>query len=299
MQGAGRHPAGDSTLKVVLITDVFPPKSGGSGWSTFYLGKALAERGHSVRVLRPGYDEPMPGPALRADTYDGLPVEWALVQSPPSWAKKIGIGKAWQERTARRLLAKRASKLAVIGNADILHGQHKVSAGAASIAAQKARAHGARVASVATVRDYWPLCPVSTRLFTVQDGSSFECRDCHRLRPYLRAVASSSGLASVQMALAPLRWLSTRASSRLLAGCDATIAVSRYVRDELAISGRLEGTKLYNVPNLIHVPSVERAIATKWPLNDISPRDTFALFVGKFDVNKGVDCFPARSNRPV
>ena len=245
-----------------------------------------------MRVLRPGYDRNVPRPALRADIYDGLPVEWVLVPPAPRWAEKVGIGKAWQERTARRLLARRAYKLAMSGNADILHGQHKVSACAASIAAQKARANRAKVASVATVRDYWPLCPVSTRLFTRPDDSSFECRECHRLLPYLRAVARSSGLASIQMALAPARWLSTLANSRLLARCDATIAVSRYVRDELAMSGRLDGTKLYNVPNLVHLPSVERAIATKWPLNDISPHDSFALFVGKFDVNKGVDMLP-------
>ena len=218
---------------MILLTDVFPPKSGGSGWSTFYLGKALAERGHTVRVLRPGYDEPVPRSALRAETYDGLPVEWVLVPTPPSWAKKIGVSKAWQERTARRLLAKRAYKLAMTGNADILHGQHKVSVGAASIAAHKARADRATVASVATVRDYWPLCPVSTRLFTRRDGSGFECRDCQRFLPYLRAVASSSGLASIQMALAPLRWLSTLASRRLLARCDATIAVSHQASKRL------------------------------------------------------------------
>ena len=40
--------ANDHTpLGVLLVTDVFPPGSGGSGWSTYYLGKALAERGHS------------------------------------------------------------------------------------------------------------------------------------------------------------------------------------------------------------------------------------------------------------
>ncbi len=274
---------------MVLITDVFPPKSGGSGWSTFYLGKALAERGHTVRVLRPAYDEPVFRPSIRTETYDGLHVERMLMPPAPRWAEKVGISSALQERTARRLLASRAYKLAMAGNADILHGQHKVSAGAASIAAQKARTHGARVASVATVRDYWPLCPVSTRLFTMRNGSGFECRNCHRFLPYLRAVTRSSGLASLQMALAPLRWLSTLASIRLLARCDSTIAVSRYVRDELAMSGRLDGTKLYSIPNLVHLPSVERALATEWPLNDISLHDSFALFVGKFEPNKGVD----------
>src|SRR5436305_14278125 len=42
-------------LKVLLLTDVFPPSSGGSGWSTYYLGEALRERGHGVYVIRPRY----------------------------------------------------------------------------------------------------------------------------------------------------------------------------------------------------------------------------------------------------
>lgn len=271
---------------------MFPPKSGGSGWSTLYLGKALVERGHEVRVLRPGYGEKVARPALRLDTYDGLPVEWGLVPRSPRWTEKIGLGKAWQERTARRLLATRAYRLAMRGEADILHGQHKVSAGAASIAASRARARGAKVGSLATVRDYWPLCPVSTRLFTGRDGSSFECCDCHKLGQYVSSIAHSSGVKSAQMALAPARWLATLASSRLLAGCDATVAVSRYVRDELAVSGRVVGTKLYSIPNLVHLPSVERALAGEWPLRDISPQDGFALFVGKLDVNKGASLLP-------
>ena len=151
-------------------------------------------------VLRPGYDEPVPRPALRAETYDGLPVEWVLVPSPPSWAKKLGVRKTWQERTARRLLAKRAYKLAMTGNADILHGQHKVSVGAASVAAHKARADRATVASVATVRDDWPRCPVSTRLFTRRDGSGFECRDCQR---FSRIFARSQAQAASRL----FRWL--------------------------------------------------------------------------------------------
>ncbi|HYO49733.1 MAG TPA: hypothetical protein VEW94_07765, partial [Chloroflexia bacterium] len=64
--------------KVWLLTDVFPPRSGGSGWSTYYLGKALAERGNHVRVLRPVYGEGVAGPTRRAIEYGGLTVEELL-----------------------------------------------------------------------------------------------------------------------------------------------------------------------------------------------------------------------------
>jgi glycosyltransferase involved in cell wall biosynthesis len=41
------------------------------------------------------------------------------------------------------------------------------------------------------------------------------------------------------------------------------------------------------IPNLVDLPSVDRALAGEWPLNDISPEDKFLLFAGKLDTNKG------------
>ncbi|MEO5953522.1 MAG: glycosyltransferase family 4 protein [Chloroflexia bacterium] len=272
---------------MLLLTDVFPPKSGGSGWSTFYLGKALAERGHSVRVLRPDWDKSASKAGLRADEYEGMPVEWVTLPAAPMWAKKAGLAKAWRERAAARLMARRAGALALAGKADVLHGQHKASAGAASVAAQQARTKGVRVVSVATVRDYWPLCPVSTRLFTDQYGESFECDECHALRAYLEC-ASAGGGSRLGRLMAVARWVGTLRASRLLAGCDATIAVSGYVRGQLAKSGRVADTKLVSIPNLVHLPSVEASMSSEWPLADISPEQPFLLFVGKLDMNKGM-----------
>jgi glycosyltransferase involved in cell wall biosynthesis len=68
--------------------------------------------------------------------------------------------------------------------------------------------------------------------------------------------------------------------------------VSRYVRDELALGGRVPGERLFSIPNLVHLPSVERALSGAWPLRDLSPDDKFALFVGKLDTNKGAHFLP-------
>lgn len=271
---------------MVLLTDVFPPKSGGSGWSTFYLGKALAERGHTVRVLRPDWDKTAPKAGIKADVYEGMPVEWVTLPGAPLWAKKAGLTKAWREREAARLMARRATALALAGKADVLHGQHKASAGAVSVAAQQARSKRAKVVSVATVRDYWPLCPVSTRLFTDQYGESFECDECHSLRSYLEC-ASAGGGSKVSNAMAVARWVGTLRAGMMLARCDATIAVSDYVRGELAKSGRVADRRLVSIPNLVHLPSVEASMSSEWPLPDISPEQPFMLFVGKLDMNKG------------
>ncbi|HEX9987771.1 MAG TPA: glycosyltransferase family 4 protein [Chloroflexia bacterium] len=279
-------------LKVWLLTDVFPPRSGGSGWSTYYLGKALAERGNHVRVLRPIYGERVSSPKRRAGEYGGLAVEELLVPPAPGWAQRPGLHRAWSERAAGRLMRRRATALALKGEADVLHGQHAVSIIAASGAADNARGQRSKVVSVGTVRDYWPLCPTSTRLFADSRGAIFECQDCHRFRDYMRCTRASDkgGLRTRPFAVA--RWVQTMRASRQLAKCDAVIAVSDYVRGELERSGRVAPEKLKNIPNLLHLPSVEKAMSGPWPLEDLSPGDPFLLFVGKWDANKGAQVLP-------
>lgn len=278
-------------LRIVLVTDVFPPGSGGSGWSTYYLGKALAARGHSVRVLRPRYELSMARPASRRSEYGGLPVEEIAVPRAPGWAIRAGLDRAWQERQAAGFLGRRALRLVTNGEADVLHGQHKVSAMAVSAAARRARSRGVCVAAVATVRDYWPLCPVSTRLFG-RDGQVFECKECHRLQAYLSCLRREGIMSPASIAKSLARWGTTREAARALARCDAVLAVSKYVRDELAMSGRVPGERLHNIPNLVDLDAVDRALAGAWPLSDISPESDFALFAGKFDVNKGAQILP-------
>jgi glycogen synthase len=70
------------------------------------------------------------------------------------------------------------------------------------------------------------------------------------------------------------------------------IGVSRYVRDELARSGRVPRRKLAAIPNLVTQSSVARAVEGAWPLPDISPDEPFLLFEGKLDVNKGAHLLP-------
>src|SRR5919201_6198060 len=137
-------------LRVMLITDVFPPGSGGSGWSTYYLAKALKERGHSVRVMRPRLGERVARPSRRVVEYGGLMIEEILVPESPRWASRLGVGKALSETAARRALSRRAYTAAHVLNLDVLHGQHSISAVAASSAARRARNHGLQVAALAT-----------------------------------------------------------------------------------------------------------------------------------------------------
>lgn len=279
-----RDSAQPDSLGVCLLTDVFPPKSGGSGWSTYYLGKALSERGHHVTVLRPVYGSKVRKPARRSTRYEALAIEEVLVPEPPAWAVRAGAGKAWSKRTARGLLEKRAASLAANGTINVLHGQHQVSGIAAVRAASRARGN---VVSVVTVRDYWPLCPVSTRLFEAAAGEAFECEDCHRLPIYLRCARRKGLRGAARIPLDLARWLNTLADSRNLAKAGAVIAVSSYVGRELSRSGRVPASRLKDIPNLVDLPGVVRAIGGEWPLHDISAEDKFLLFAGKLDTNKG------------
>ena len=57
-------------MRVLIVTDAFPPRCGGSGWSTFQLTKALARAGHDVRVI-----QPTPGRSgIGARRYEGVDV---------------------------------------------------------------------------------------------------------------------------------------------------------------------------------------------------------------------------------
>ncbi|HYO49125.1 MAG TPA: glycosyltransferase family 4 protein [Chloroflexia bacterium] len=279
-------------LKVWLLTDVFPPRSGGSGWSTYYLGKALAERGNHVRVLRPVYGERVTRPVRRVREYGGLSIVELLVPAAPGWMRRLSLHRAWSERTTGRVMQRMSTVLALKGEADVLHGQHAVSIVAASGAASEARRSGRKVVSLGTVRDYWPLCPTSTRLFTDSGGAIFECQDCHRFSDYMRCTRTSDkgGLRARPFAVA--RWVQTMHASRQLAKCDAIIAVSDYVCGELTRSGRVPPGKLRSIPNLLHLPSVKKAMSGPWPLEDLMPTDPFLLFVGKWDANKGAQMLP-------
>jgi glycogen synthase len=105
-------------------------------------------------------------------------------------------------------------------------------------------------------------------------------------------VCAGVGVTSPRFPLELARWFATWQSSRLLARCDMVIGVSRYVRDQLALSGRIPVDRLVDIPNLVDLSSVARALQGPWPLSDISPEEPFLLFVGKWDTNKGAHLLP-------
>jgi glycosyltransferase involved in cell wall biosynthesis len=117
-------------VRIVLVSEVYPPRAGGAGWSSRALALGLRAAGHQVSVLTTS-----PGP----EDLDGLPVR--RLRAPGR--KRLAVPRAF----ARALRGTQR---------DVVHAQHSLSAlGALS-------GEGAAQV-VVTVRDHWPVCFWSTR----------------------------------------------------------------------------------------------------------------------------------------
>jgi glycogen(starch) synthase len=116
-------------LKIVLVSEVFPPRAGGAGWSTRALALGLRATGHDVSVITTS-----PGPP----TEGGIPVERLRAQG-------------WKRLVVPRVFASRLART----EADAFHAQLSLSA--------LGCLDGKRSPRVAvTLRDHWPICFWST-----------------------------------------------------------------------------------------------------------------------------------------
>ncbi len=286
-------------MRILLATDVFPPRCGGSGWSTYYLGRALAARGHTVQVVRPrflGPDAATSGqPQVHGVEYEGLPVFELHV--PRGWGP---VQRVWRrEVVAPRRYAQLVGEVAHQLGADLVHAQHTLSVPAAVGAAGGARQAGRRLPVVSTVRDYWPLCIYSTmQIPATRQGIPTEepCPHCWRTPDLLRCLWAAQGAQSVrQWPGLPVRQAITIRRRRALAASDAVIAVSRFVAGELRRADAVPAERLHVLPNLVDVAHVERIVAAPppWEQAGLAPDQPFLLFVGKLEPNKGAQLLPA------
>lgn len=254
------------TLTILLATDVFPPRCGGSGWSTYHLAAALRARGHRVIVARPR--DGLVG--ARLVEYDDLPVhEVGISAIGLSLPLVRGVGR--QERFWPRF-ARYLADLARRENADVIHGQHLLSIPAAVVAGRRVG-----VATVATVRDYWPTCPIGTRLQRCpeREHCSTACQVCCLARGQLLLMPL------VRVALPYVRANQRRRQQALLRA-DRTIAVSRYVADVLRAG--VPGLDPTVLPNFLRNAEVGTS--------EVARDDDLVLYVGKLEEHKGADLLP-------
>jgi glycogen(starch) synthase len=142
-------------LNILIATDVFPPRCGGAGWSTYYLARALRARGHEVSVVRPRFDAAARQARMHPVEYDGFRVAEAVLPLPQNPVLRLIARNMQGPRLLRRLIAREATRL----DADLIHAQHTLTAHAAvGAAGDLGRTRGRQVPVVSSVRDYWALC---------------------------------------------------------------------------------------------------------------------------------------------
>ncbi len=280
-------------MRILLATDVFPPRCGGSGWSTYYLGRALAARGHTVQVVRPRFLGPDAAPSgqpqVHGVEYEGLPV--FELHMPRG---RGPVQRLWgREVVAPRRYAQLVGEVARRMGADLVHAQHTLSVPAAVGAATAARRAGRRLPVVSTVRDYWPLCIYSTMQIPETRGgvpTEEPCPTCWRTPDLLHCLWAAQGAGSVrQWPGLPLRQAITSRRRRALAASDAVIAVSQFVAGELRRADAVPTNRLHVLPNLVDVAHVAQIVATPppWAAAGLASDSPFLLFVGKLEPNKG------------
>jgi len=258
-------------MRILIATDAYPPVCGGSGWSTYELGRALQARGHGVTLV-----QPRPGALSDAvREYDGLSVREVAFPAPSipfirNYAKNERL---WPRLAARLCDIARAERI------DLIHAQHTLTAPAA---VEAGRSLGIPV--VCTVRDYWPVCYWSTLIH--DPASPTLCPSCTRAM-MARCLRPRTGVAwPVALPVIPYMRANLRRKQHALAGADAVVAVSSVMADDLrARSSLLHSVRIEVIPNPVDVAGLRRGAAAA-PRPMAGP---YAVFVGKLEHNKGAD----------
>jgi glycogen(starch) synthase len=256
-------------MRILLVTDSFPPSCGGSGWSTYELARGLRARGHDIALVQPR-------PGQRADAtreFDGFLVEEVASPAPPvpfvrNYFKNERLWAQLADRLAARLAATPV---------DVVHAQHVLTA-VPAIAAARRRA----TPVVATVRDYWPVCYWSDLIRDFAADALCPACTAGNMQRCLRGRAGPAGVAA--WPLIPYMRGNLRRKRTGLAQADVVIAVSSAIFDDLhARAPELGTTRMVQIPNPVDVEAL-RARAEDRPAPLTTP---YALFVGKLEPNKG------------
>jgi len=256
-------------VRVLLVTDSFPPHCGGSGWSTYELARGLRARGVEVSLVRP-----RPGTARDArHEHDGFAVEEIAAPAP-----RVPFVRNYfkNERLWRHVAGRIATRLAR-DPVDVVHAQHVLSTPPAVRAARDAG-----IPVVATVRDYWPVCYWSD-LIRDRDASAL-CPACTpaNLRRCLRARAGAA--APIAWPLIPYMRANLTRKRGALAQADAVIAVSSTMAADLAARApELPDGVIRQIPNPVALDAIRGAAAGSRPPID----GPYAVFSGKLEPNKG------------
>jgi glycogen synthase len=252
-------------MRVLIATDAFPPYCGGSGWSTFHLSRALAARGHAIRVVKP--EANLTG--VRRREYEGIAVaELGYPLHDIPYVRNFERER-WLARTFERFVAAELAE----SPADVVHAQHALSTPPAIAAAARAG-----IPAIATVRDHWTVC-----YFTTAHVEGEFCPSCgfEKMLACMKGKSPRAYWAGIP--LMPYMRSAVARKQRALRGAYAVIGVSEYIASR-AVRPIVGPERTRVIPNPIDVAEVERVAETAPPF-ELPGR--FVLFAGKLSRSKG------------
>jgi glycogen(starch) synthase len=259
-------------LRVLVVTDSFPPRCGGSGWSTWELVRGLRHAGHHVDVV---HVKPRHGAEdVVTVEYQQTPVTVFHINAPTTPFVRNYFK---NERLWRRLSAYLEARVQQ-SPVDVIHAQHVWST-LPAVAAGQARA----IPVVATVRDYWPVCYWSDLIY--DPGQPQLCPACSA-GMMARCLRPRAGVATpLAWPLIPYMRANLRTKRRGLAAATAVIAVSSVIaRDLVRRAPELDSKRVHTIPNPFDMAALDHVFDAATPLGD----GPYVLYVGKLATNKGV-----------
>ena len=267
-------------MRILIVTDAFPPACGGSGWSTFELARGLRARGHEVVVVQPRPGTPA---GVRERHYEGL-----RVRELGAFAPNVPFVRNYfkNERLHESLAGVLTDTIRKEG-IDLVHGQHVLTCVPSVIAGARAG-----VPSICTVRDYWPVCYWSDLIHTSSESALCPACSVAGMAQCLKPRAGAAWPLAVP--LIPYMRANLARKRSALASADAVIAVSSTLAADLrARAPELAATRLETIPNPVDVAALRRLASTSAP-----PLDRpYALYLGKLAPNKGTSHLVAVAER--
>ena len=259
----------NTPFRVGLVTDVYPPRCGGSGWSTRALARTLLDRGHTVDIF---VVDPQ-GSGVSQRRFEGLPITClGIAAARRSIRRRLGAhdyGTAMLQRYLEAELDQR-------GGIDLLHAQH-LHSGPAAIAAARSRGRGA----ILTLRDHWPVCLHGTAWWggKVCPGCGYSnLTGC--MKEYW-GVPEALGLATVP-------WSRRRLAARRrgVARAHAVIAVSHALAER--IEPQLRPVQVEVIPNIVDGDETIRSAAASKEDPLVGLPAKFLLLAAKLTATKGI-----------
>jgi len=257
--------------RVWLVTDVYPPDCGGSGWSTHALARTLTDQGHGVEVIAM---DPTTS-VLSQRTYEGIRISEIGVQRAKRSPRRRFGARDYSYATLASYLSKR---LANEPDVDVVHAQHLHSG---PPALQTARSHGR--GALLTLRDYWPVCLHGTSWWggEVCTGCSSE-----RMTGCMKEYWGWPGM----IARAMVPWARRRLAARQegLSASHRVLAVSEAV--SVRVRPELSGVDIQVVHNIVDPDGASAAAArAEAALRALDPPPSYLLTAGKLIATKGFD----------